>query len=56
MDITAWVWVPVAAMLVAATAAVLIVAIALRGTESSDRAIVIKAVAELIRAVRGRRR
>ncbi|GAB2460225.1 hypothetical protein [Streptomyces incanus] len=55
MDVIAWGLVPVAGMLVAATAAVLIVGLALKGTASRDRARVLSAVAEVIRAVRGRR-
>ncbi|MCX4538924.1 hypothetical protein OHA79_45090 (plasmid) [Streptomyces sp. NBC_00841] len=55
MDVTAWALVPVASMLVAATAAVLVVVVALKGTASRDRATVLRAVAEVILAVRGRR-
>ncbi|HEY9326931.1 MAG TPA: hypothetical protein VIS09_01615 [Streptomyces sp.] len=55
MDVTAWVWVPVATRLIGAAAAVLMVAVALKGTASRDRATVLKAVAEVIRAVCGRK-
>ncbi|MGW3668153.1 hypothetical protein [Streptomyces sp. NPDC005141] len=55
MDVTAWALVPVTGMLVTATAAVLIVVVALKGTASRDRATVLRAVAEVILAVRGRR-
>ncbi|MFC1443064.1 hypothetical protein ABUW04_32970 [Streptacidiphilus sp. N1-10] len=55
MDVTAWALVPVAGMLVAATAAVLIVVVALKDTASRDRATVLRAVAEVILAVRSRR-
>ncbi|MFE4957959.1 hypothetical protein ACFRCW_28800 [Streptomyces sp. NPDC056653] len=55
MDVIAWALVPVAGMLVAATAAVLIVVVALKDTVSRDRATIIRAVAEVIHAVRGRR-
>jgi hypothetical protein len=55
MDVTAWALVLVACMLVAATAAVLIAVVALKDTASHDRATVLKAVAEVIRAVRGRK-
>ncbi|WP_371788092.1 hypothetical protein OG404_09075 [Streptomyces griseoaurantiacus] len=57
MNITAWATlVPVAVALVAAAAAVLIVIVVVKGTASRDRATVLKAVAEVIRAVRGSRR
>ncbi|MFE2217587.1 hypothetical protein ACFW93_37430 [Streptomyces canus] len=57
MDITAWAaLVPVVAVLVTAAATVLIVIVALGGTASRDRATILKAVAEVIRAVRGSRR
>ncbi|WP_328978447.1 hypothetical protein [Streptomyces canus] len=55
MEVTAWALVPVAGMLVAATVALLIVVVALKDTASRDRATVLMAVAEVIRAVRGRR-
>ncbi|MFB7287787.1 hypothetical protein [Actinacidiphila glaucinigra] len=55
MEVTAWALVPVAILLVTAATAVVIVMVALRGTASRDRATVLKAVAEVIRAVRGRR-
>ncbi|WP_371099940.1 hypothetical protein [Streptomyces sp. PU_AKi4] len=55
MDVIAWILVPVAGMLAAAAAAVLIVGLALKDTASRDRARVLSAVAEVIRAVRGRR-
>jgi hypothetical protein len=47
--------VPVAGMVVAATAAVSIVVVALKGTAPRDRAQVLRAVAVLISAVRGRK-
>ncbi|MFE2470553.1 hypothetical protein FNV62_06285 [Streptomyces sp. RLB3-17] len=57
MDITAWVvLVPVVAMLIAAIAAVVIVVVAVQDTTACARAEVLKAVAEVIRAVRGSRR
>jgi hypothetical protein len=57
MNIAAWATlVPVAVALVAAGAAVLIVIVVVKGTVSGDRATVLKAVAEVIRAVRGSRR
>jgi hypothetical protein len=40
--------------LIAAVTAVLLVRLALTGTESSDRAAVLNAVADIIRAIRGR--
>ncbi|MEV5149725.1 hypothetical protein [Streptomyces sp. NPDC052727] len=55
MDAIAWALVPVLCMLVGATAAVLIVVIAMKDTASPDRATVLRAVADVIRAVRGRR-
>ncbi|MFJ9448627.1 hypothetical protein ACIRRH_43595 [Kitasatospora sp. NPDC101235] len=58
MTIAAWAaaLVPVASMLVAAASAVAIVMVALKGTASRDRATVLRAVAEVIRAVRGSRK
>ncbi|MFE0733230.1 hypothetical protein ACFW2X_34370 [Streptomyces antibioticus] len=62
MNVSEWaaLMVPVVAValvaLVAAVAAVLVVIVAMRGTASGDRATVLKAVAEVIRAVRGTRR
>ncbi|MEU1201891.1 hypothetical protein ABZ446_37530 [Streptomyces sp. NPDC005813] len=57
MDITAWVaLVPVGAVLIAAIVAVVIVVVAVQGTPARARAEVLKAVAEVIRAVRGSRR
>jgi hypothetical protein len=41
-------------VLIAAAAAVLVVRLALAGTESGDRAAVLSAVADIIRAIRGR--
>ncbi|WP_427168710.1 hypothetical protein ACQF4J_01540 [Streptomyces sp. C1-1] len=56
MSVSAWaVMVPVAVTLVAAVAAVLLVIVAVKDTTSRDRATVLKAVAEVIRAVRGSR-
>lgn len=57
MDIAVWAaMVPVATVLVAAIAAVLAVVVTMKGTASRDRAMVLKAVAEVIRAVRGNHR
>ncbi|MEU3175504.1 hypothetical protein [Streptomyces sp. NPDC007000] len=57
MNVSAWaLMVPVAVTLVAAVAAVLVVIVAVKDTASGDRATVLKAVAEVIRAVRGSRR
>ncbi|MFB8137879.1 hypothetical protein [Streptomyces mirabilis] len=56
MNVTAWALVPVALTLVAAATAVLIIIVAMKGTASGDRASVLNAVAEVIRAVRGSRR
>lgn len=57
MDIAVWVaLVPVAAVLVVAVAAVLIAAVSMKGTASWDRAGVLEAIADVIRAVRGKRR
>ncbi|MFF5487645.1 hypothetical protein [Streptomyces virginiae] len=55
MDVTVWALVPVVCMVVTATAAVLIVVAAVKGTPSRDRARILEAVAEVVRAVRGRR-
>jgi hypothetical protein len=55
MTVIAVALVPVAGMVVAATAAVSIVVVALKGTASRDRAQVLRAVAVLISAVRGRK-
>lgn len=55
MTVFAVALVPVAGLVVAATTAVSIVVVALKGTASRDRAQVLCAVAVLIRAVRGRR-
>ncbi|WP_158674720.1 hypothetical protein [Streptomyces hoynatensis] len=56
MNVTAWVLAPVAVALIVAVAAVLVVIVAVKGTAPSDRATVLKAVAEVIRAIRGTRR
>ncbi|MBO8189631.1 MULTISPECIES: hypothetical protein [Streptomyces] len=56
MDVTAWALVPVAALLIVATMTVLIVGMAMKGTTSRDRATVLRAVADVLRAVHGRRR
>jgi flagellar biosynthesis protein FliQ len=56
MDITAWALMLVAALLIAAMATVLIVSIVMKGTASRDRATVLKAVADVLRAMHGRRR
>ncbi|MFE2409895.1 hypothetical protein ACFXDE_16310 [Kitasatospora sp. NPDC059408] len=57
MNIAAWApLVPISVAFMAASAAVLIVIVAVKGTASKDRATVLKAVAEVIRAVRGSRR
>jgi hypothetical protein len=53
MDAIAVALVPVAGLLVVVGAAVRIVVVALKGTTPRDRAPVLKAVAEVIRAVRG---
>jgi hypothetical protein len=45
---------PAAIVLIAAVTAVLVVRLALTGTESGDRAAVLHAVASIIRAIRGR--
>ncbi|MCX5318128.1 hypothetical protein [Streptomyces sp. NBC_00154] len=45
----------VAGLLIVAVAAVLVTRFALNGTTSADRASVLTAVAELIRAIRGKR-
>ncbi|MFD0263833.1 hypothetical protein ACFVH7_36825 [Kitasatospora indigofera] len=57
MDITALalVLVPVAGMAIAAVAAVLIVAVSLKGTSARERAGILRAVAHLVRAIRGRK-
>lgn len=44
----------VAGLLVVAGAAVRIVVVALNGTASRDRAVILRGVAEVVRAVRGR--
>ena len=46
--------VPAGVVLTTAAAAVLAVRLALTGTESRDRAAVLNAVADIIRAIRGR--
>ncbi|MFJ6900559.1 hypothetical protein [Streptomyces hokutonensis] len=57
MNISAWaLMVPVAVTLVAAVTAVVVVIVAVKDTASGDRATALKAVAEVIRAVRGSRR
>ncbi|GAA4663561.1 hypothetical protein GCM10023347_14290 [Streptomyces chumphonensis] len=57
MNASAWaLLVPVGITLVAAVATVLVVIVAMKDTASGDRATVLKAVAEVIRAVRGSRR
>ncbi|MER5200808.1 hypothetical protein ACWD3J_45755 [Streptomyces sp. NPDC002755] len=55
MDVIAWALVPVAGTCVAAAAAVVIVVVALRGTAARERATVLKAIADVIRAIRGSR-
>ncbi|MGW4698112.1 hypothetical protein ACWEO1_37700 [Kitasatospora cineracea] len=55
MDVIAWALVPVVGMLVAALTAVLIAVVALKGTASRERAAVLRAVADVVRAVYGRR-
>jgi hypothetical protein len=54
MDVIAVALVPVADLLVVAGAAVWIVVVALNGTAGRDRAAVLRGVAEVVRAVRGR--
>lgn len=57
MDIAIWAaFVPLAAVLVTAVASVLVVVVTMKDTASHDRAMVLEAVAEVIRAVRGSRR
>ena len=46
--------IPAGIALIAAITAVLVVRLALTGTESRDRAAVLSAVASIIRAIRGR--
>ncbi|WP_189111749.1 hypothetical protein [Streptomyces camponoticapitis] len=48
-------WAGVAAVVVLATAAVLVTYVAVKGTDSRHRAAVLRGVAEIIRALRGRR-
>lgn len=54
MDVIAVVLVPVSGLLIVAGATVRIVASALKDTASQDRAPVLSAVADVIRAMRGR--
>ncbi|MDH2394045.1 hypothetical protein QCN29_35960 [Streptomyces sp. HNM0663] len=56
MDIIVLAMLPVAGLLVLAAAAVLMVIVAVKDTAPPDRATVLRAVAEVIRAVRGSRR
>jgi hypothetical protein len=57
MNIPVWVALaPVFGMSVTATSAIIIVLVALKGTTARDRASVLKAVAEVIRAARCGRR
>ncbi|MFB6641578.1 hypothetical protein ACFCYF_30540 [Streptomyces chartreusis] len=51
----AWLVVAVAVVLIIAIAAVAVARYALNGTDSEHRAAVLSAVAEIVRAVRGRR-
>jgi hypothetical protein len=56
MDIAIWAaFVPVATVLVTAVVTVLVVVVTMKGTASHDRAMVLQAVAEVVRAVRGHR-
>ncbi|WP_331732791.1 hypothetical protein OG613_48645 (plasmid) [Streptomyces sp. NBC_00015] len=55
MNITVWALLPVAGMLLASITAVLIVLVALKGTVGRDRAMILKAVAEVVRSIRGNR-
>lgn len=55
MNVEVWILLPVAGLVCAALAAVLIVSVALRGCASGDRAGVLRAAAEVVRAVRGKR-
>ncbi|MER5757556.1 hypothetical protein [Streptomyces sp. NPDC002088] len=50
-----WMAVALAAMLIVAVAAVLVARFALSGTASEHRAAVLSAVAEIIRAIHGKR-
>ncbi|MFF5303658.1 hypothetical protein ACFY5F_30310 [Streptomyces sp. NPDC013161] len=54
MDVIAVALVPAACLLVVACAAMRIVVVALKGSLPQDRALVLRAVAEVIRAVHGR--
>ncbi|KOV17083.1 hypothetical protein ADK60_27480 [Streptomyces sp. XY431] len=47
---------PVACLLIAAVATVVLTVVALRGTPARERALIIKALADLVRALRGGRR
>lgn len=51
----AWLVVAVAVVLIIAIAAVAVARYALNGTDSEHRAAVLSAVAEVVRAIRGRR-
>ncbi|NGO75581.1 hypothetical protein G6045_07790 [Streptomyces sp. YC504] len=55
MDINVWVLMLIANIVVSATAAVAMVFLVVKDTASSDRAKLLRAVAEVIRAIRGRR-
>ncbi|MFB9202712.1 hypothetical protein ACFFV7_16060 [Nonomuraea spiralis] len=55
MNSALWVLVPVISLVCVATTAVLMVWVAIRGCASADRARVLRATAEVIRAVWGRR-
>jgi hypothetical protein len=55
MNSIAMALVPVAGMVVAATAAVWIAVVALKDTASKDRANVLRAIADVIRALFGRK-
>ncbi|MEV1246612.1 hypothetical protein ACIBO2_26975 [Nonomuraea sp. NPDC050022] len=55
MNLTMWALVPMAGVACAALAAVLMVLIATRGCAAADRARVLRALAEVVRAVWGKR-
>ncbi|MEU4576674.1 MULTISPECIES: hypothetical protein [Nonomuraea] len=55
MNPAEWVLVPIVSLACVATAAVLMVWVATRGCASADRARILRAIAEVIRAVWGRR-
>lgn len=56
MIVIVWALVPVAGVVCASAVAVVVVLAVLRGTASQDRAAVVRAAAEVVRAVRGGRK